>query len=200
MPLLPAIILPQGTLYCWHITETLNELSALATAKNIGFNSIVASARMQQSIACKLLVREYISTDNIIYINKKPSLTNAYISISHTNDYAYVLHASVECGLDVELISEKAARIKLKFCNAEELLLFEEYNFTSNEFFTLLWCAKEAIYKRYNDGYSFVNEIKMSTIDTENQQITAHINTPTTHENCTVHYLLHNNMYITYVI
>ncbi len=200
MPLLPAITLPQGTLYCWHITETLKELSALAMAKNIVFNTIVASARMQQSIACKLLVKEFISNDDIIYINKKPNVSNAHISISHTNQYAYVLHATSECGLDVELISEKAVRIKLKFCNPQELLLFEAYNFTLNEYYTLLWCAKEAIYKRYNDGYSFVNEIKISTIDTINKQITAQINTTTTNENCTVHYLLHTNKYIAYVL
>jgi phosphopantetheinyl transferase len=200
MPLLPAITLPQGTLYCWHITETLTQLSALATANNIAFTTIAASTRMQQSIAWKLVVQKCISTNNIIYSNKKPSVASAHISVSHTNEYAYVLHASEECGLDAELISEKAVRIKLKFCNTQELLLFEEYDFTLNEFYTLLWCAKEAIYKRYNDGYSFVNEIKISTIDSVNQQIIAHINTPTTNENCTVHYLLHNNMYIAYVL
>ncbi|MBC7411625.1 MAG: 4'-phosphopantetheinyl transferase superfamily protein [Bacteroidia bacterium] len=200
MPVVPAIILTHGTLYCWHITETLIELSTLATAKNIVFNTIGANLRMQQSVACKLLINEFISNDDIIYINKKPTVINTHISLSHTNHYAYVIHTHSECGLDVELISEKALRIKLKFCNPQELLLFKKYNFTENELYTLLWCAKEAIYKRYNDGYSFVNDIKISTIDKVNQEITAQINTPATNENCTVYYLLHNNKFIAYVI
>ncbi len=201
MPIITAVELSENvTLHYWHITETEQTLINLAHSNGIDLPSSTDSKRLQQSIAWRLLVHNSVHQLNINYLNNKPVVDDGYISVSHTNNYAFVLHAHSPCGIDAETIGNKALRVKLKFCTAEECALFDANEFTENEFYTLLWCVKEAMYKRYNDGYSFVNRLKINIINTQNNTVHAQITTPHTNESCTVHYLLQNNMYIAYIV
>lgn len=201
MPIIPPLSLSaSATLHCWHIIETQQELNNLAHNNAIILPTITAHKRIQQSIAWRLLVHNSINQLPINYVNNKPVVDDGYISVSHTNNYAYVLHAHSPCGIDAEAIGNKAARIKLKFCTAEECALFDATKFTDEEFYTLLWCVKEAMYKRYNDGYSFINQLKINSIDTQHNSVSAQIITPHINEICTVHYLTQNNMYIAYTL
>jgi 4'-phosphopantetheinyl transferase len=80
--------------------------------------------------------------------HNKPFLIgrSEHISISHSHKWlVVVLHKTCSVGVDVELIREKVLNIKHKFVADDELA----YAAADIEMITLLWSAKEAIYKAY---------------------------------------------------
>ncbi len=134
----------------WKITETKEEL--LKNFINKGFDQSTIyqtknDQRLKQWLATKLLLASFFDTVKIIYDELgKPHLDNDWsISISHSHEFvAIIINKNENCGIDIEKISEKVARIKHKFLNDVDLK-----NITSNEHLTLYWGAKEALYKYY---------------------------------------------------
>ncbi len=87
---------------------------------------------------------------------RKPFLPEEqyHFSISHCGNYAAVLVSSNKrVGVDVELITPRVERIKHKFLHADEVR-FVNSRSTSQQLnlLTLLWSAKEAMYKWYGLG------------------------------------------------
>ncbi len=87
---------------------------------------------------------------------RKPFLPNEryHFSISHCSNYAAaIVSSSHRVGIDVELITPKLEKIKRKFLHPEELrfvnaqLPAQQLNLLS-----ILWSAKEAMYKWYSAG------------------------------------------------
>jgi 4'-phosphopantetheinyl transferase EntD len=97
---------------------------------------------------------------------RKPFLENEqyHFSISHCGNFAAAIVSSKErVGIDIELVTAKIERVKHKFTNSDELLfLNEDYKAflgqfgleekIEQEFLTMIWSAKETIFKWYGDG------------------------------------------------
>lgn len=93
---------------------------------------------------------------------RKPYLPNEqyHFSISHCGDYAAAIVSHTNrVGLDIEIVTNKIEKIKNKFLNENELTDnpdIQTSNFqspaTNEELLTLLWCAKESVFKWYGDG------------------------------------------------
>jgi phosphopantetheinyl transferase (holo-ACP synthase) len=78
-----------------------------------------------------------------------------HISISHSHDkLAIIVNTNESTGVDIELLRDKVKNIQNKFLNAEELA-FAQNNI---ETLTVLWAAKECIYKAYG-----LREVEFST-------------------------------------
>jgi phosphopantetheinyl transferase len=80
--------------------------------------------------------------------SRKPFLKGSqdHISISHSHaKLAIIVNTQEHTGVDVELIREKVRNIQHKFLSPDEI------TFADNdvEVLTILWAAKEAIYKAY---------------------------------------------------
>jgi phosphopantetheinyl transferase len=78
----------------------------------------------------------------------KPYLKNAlqHISLSHTVNYAVViLSKNYEVGIDIEAVHPRVERIAHKFLTSDELAAIKPEEYTAK--LTLLWSAKEALYK-----------------------------------------------------
>jgi phosphopantetheinyl transferase len=102
----------------------------------------------------------------LIADTRKPFLENEqyHFSISHCGDYAAAIVSTNErVGIDIELVTEKIERVKHKFTNEDELLfLNDEYKAfldqfglekkIEQEFLTMIWSAKETIFKWYGAG------------------------------------------------
>jgi len=80
-----------------------------------------------------------------------------YISISHSAYYAAVLVSEFPCGVDVEKISERPAKIAHKFLNENERNMIEKSQ--SDFYHTLLWSAKESLFKITGEP-DFLTEIR----------------------------------------
>ena len=97
---------------------------------------------------------------------RKPYLPNEqyHFSISHCGDYAAAIVSSDKrVGVDIEIISERIHKVAPKFLSGSELnylnkddkLFLKQWGVVEKvetEFLTLIWNAKEAIFKWYGDG------------------------------------------------
>lgn len=157
----------------WHISETedffLQEVSLQ--------RSITHSHKRLQHLAGRYLLKylfpDFPNHEILIADTRKPYLPyeQYHFSISHCSDYAAAIVSNVNrVGIDIEIPSEKVQRIKHKFLNKEEEFLvsgfpLDDYMIdyagqvrsskpetTNYKPETLIWSAKEAIFKWYSLG------------------------------------------------
>ncbi|HET9826743.1 MAG TPA: 4'-phosphopantetheinyl transferase superfamily protein, partial [Chitinophagaceae bacterium] len=95
---------------------------------------------------------------------RKPYLPEEeyHFSISHCGDFAAAIVSSARrVGIDIEIPSPKVTRIKNKFLADEEISKFEirsrwpsvpQFEIEHSGRLTLLWSAKESIFKWYGNG------------------------------------------------
>lgn len=96
--------------------------------------------------------------------NGKPYIPGGpHLSISHGDGLAGLLLAPQPCGIDVQLPKGKLNLIKTKFCSAEELLMAEE-NEQPLEYLTLVWTAKEAVFKVFGESVNFSRDIVLEAL------------------------------------
>lgn len=109
--------------------------------------------------AIQLLLNK-INQGSVISYNKfgAPQLNDGqHISISHSKKLLAMIISDRKVGLDIEIISEKALQVSSKFISKNN------YTNLSIEEATLIWCAKEALYKWHQKGkINFINDIEIS--------------------------------------
>lgn len=141
----------------WHITEPEDFFTKEVSVKN----TVTHPHKRLQHLAGRYLLKHLqpdFPFDSIrIESSKKPVLpeNQFHFSISHCGDYAAAIISEGKLvGIDVELITPKIEKIKNKFLNSHELELLQENQVSENniELITLLWSAKEALYKWYGKG------------------------------------------------
>ena len=108
---------------------------------------------------------------------RKPFLPDEqyHFSISHCGDYAAaIVSKDKRVGIDIEIPTEKISKIMYKFLSAKE---HEQFHLIQPDkdripFSTLLWSAKEAVFKWYgNGGVDFRREIQLKKQHEENETI-----------------------------
>lgn len=105
----------------------------------------------------------------------KPHIKNSdwHISLSHCSIYAVmILHKTQAVGIDIEQISPKISRIIPRICTETE------FSWAGDDLskLTILWCAKEAIYKYYGKKkLDFKTEIKVNGAINEGALFSEHI-------------------------
>lgn len=98
---------------------------------------------------------------------RKPYLPGEeyHFSISHCGDYAAaIVSKDKRVGIDIEIPTDKISKIMYKFLSAHEHEQFRliEPNANRIPFATLLWSAKESIFKWYgNGGVDFRKHIQL---------------------------------------
>jgi phosphopantetheinyl transferase len=108
---------------------------------------------------------------------RKPFLPDEqyHFSISHCGDYAAaIVSKKSRVGIDIEIPAERISRIMYKFLSAKE---HEQFHLIQPDtdripFATLLWSAKESVFKWYgNGGIDFRKEIQLKKQHEENETI-----------------------------
>ena len=161
MPFLKEISIPTiGFISIWEINETIVELAnalAHAVEENTKANPKKEIHQLQW-LASRLLLKKHFHQKRI-QLHKdefnKPSLfidnTPYHISITHAGKYAAIfISASATVGIDLELIDERILNISNKFLNEKELKLIQELEHEQAKFISLIWSAKETLYKIYS--------------------------------------------------
>ena len=94
---------------------------------------------------------------------RKPFLPGEqyHFSISHCGNYAAAIaSADKRVGVDVELITARLEQIKKKFLHADELYFVNMQRQDDRlKLLTVLWSAKEAVYKWYGAGGVIFSEM-----------------------------------------
>lgn len=87
---------------------------------------------------------------------RKPFLPDEqyHFSISHCGDYAAAIVSSKQrVGIDIEMITPRVEKIKYKFLSEIELAFVHTYPLNQQvKLLTLLWSAKEAMFKWWGRG------------------------------------------------
>jgi len=148
-----------ATLGLWELSEPLAELesalqSVIGTA---AYEKLNHELRKREWLGARVLMKAMdLSTELSYTEHGKPFYPRGpKISLTHSRDYiAIITHPKNEVGIDVQEIVEKVARIKHKFCNEKELSWAK-----SKEDFTLIWSAKEAVFKIKEKDIHFKEDI-----------------------------------------
>ncbi len=142
----------------WHITEEENFfLKTVPLKRDVSH----AQKRLQHLAGRYLLVKlfpDFPLEEILIADTRKPYLVNEkyHFSISHFGNYAAaIVSDSSRVGVDVEKVSPVVEKVKDKFLSPlESAVAFEGIEKSGHRLrqLTLLWSAKESIFKWYSLG------------------------------------------------
>ena len=128
--------------------------------------------RKIEFLACRTLLNFTKIQNTEIKYNKDgaPELDNGkYISITHCKNFAGIAIGNNKIGFDLEIYREKIFAIAPKFLNETEKFIYEFNSVIKG--LTLIWTAKEAIYKAVSaNGISFKNNIIISPFKNEQKK------------------------------
>lgn len=138
----------------WKITETKADFMNMLgnhlidpskptnPAENVGLHWYASRVLLQNLFdAHKIEIHKNEANKPTLFINDE----KYFISISHSYEYVGIMFSRThEIGLDIEKIDERINRVSRKFLNENEQL-FAESKLSK----TLIWSAKESVYKWY---------------------------------------------------
>ena len=153
-------------LVVWEMNESVSKLLSFGIRVN---DDIKSEKRVKEWICIRLILQK-IAPNCTLYYDRygAPLLTNGNaVSISHSKNFCTVLISDQQAAVDIEEINDKAYKTKGKYASAEE-----EKMITKSEVATLIWSAKECLYKIHKKGMlTFktdlaIKKIKKSTLFT----------------------------------
>ncbi len=153
----------QGFVVVWEITESIEELLVRLNLREQDverINSYKLESRKLEFLAARCLIKDVLEIEPVIdYLDSgKPVLKNSEykISISHTKGYvAIAFSIGKYAGIDIEYPSERVVKVYKRFVSSKEEKFIPENK--KAEYFSLMWCLKESMYKMYDRKNSIFN-------------------------------------------
>ena len=153
----------QGFVVVWEITESIEELLVRLNLREQDverINSYKLESRKLEFLAARCLIKDVLEIEPVIdYLESgKPVLKNSEykISISHTKGYVAIAFSTGKyAGIDIEYPSERVVKVYKRFVSSNEEKFIPENK--KAEYFTLMWCLKESMYKMYDRKNSIFN-------------------------------------------
>lgn len=174
MPLAKTIIVDENTtVFVWKITETLQELHTIFLCKNSidRIGNMRSEIHQKGFISVRHLLKEAGYTDSDLYYTEdgKPHLKDEkQISISHSFLFSTIIISNKPVGIDIEKNRDKIQRISHKFVGQEKKFLKDEQLI---EQLTVLWGAKESLYKIHPDGgLLFIEHLPIEAFELKDKQ------------------------------
>jgi 4'-phosphopantetheinyl transferase len=152
------------TIYVWHITETAAELASLLSHhKELVLEGIDENLKLKlwhhtHFLSTRILLFNYAGLCSPILKDEygKPSNSEKKISITHSNNYsAIIVSNQTHAAIDLEKIDDRILRVQHKFVHDAEKFFPEAQ---SVMYSTLIWSAKETLYKFYSANEVYFKE------------------------------------------
>ena len=160
MPILDKDISVHNNVKLWKITESCAELIDLFE-NDAEINAVIqnfeSESKKQQFLASRLLLKVELGNWKTYHNpNGKPHPINnsSEISITHDKGIAGLIKSMKPCGIDIQEITPKVIRVKSKFVNENDFYSISE----KEKDLTVLWCAKETLYKINGNPNIFFKE------------------------------------------
>ncbi|MDR2449169.1 MAG: 4'-phosphopantetheinyl transferase superfamily protein [Prevotellaceae bacterium] len=143
--------------------EELRQLCAIPHNELEEMNYISSPQRRIERLAVRVLLNKVLGEK--VYLgyhdNGRPFLQNnvANISITHTQRFAAIVYNPLlDVGVDMESLARNFTAVEQKALSDKERdYLSDKHRHTQ---LCLIWCAKEAIYKRFSDnGVDFATQM-----------------------------------------
>jgi len=168
------------TVYVWKIEESFDSLSEDVLLNERSKNRLLSmKSELHQrgflSVRHLLKVAGYTDFDLFYNGNGKPHLTDGkHISITHSFTFSALIVSDNEVGIDIEMNREKIKIIQHKFVNFERGFIHKDDNYI--EQLTVIWGAKESLYKIYpHGGLTFKNDIDINSFQIADKKTTGFI-------------------------
>ena len=156
------------TVYVWKIEASFDELSEnipLTDRSKERLISMKSKIHQRGFLSIRHLLKEAGYSDFDLYYtpNGKPHLHDGkHISITHSFTFSAIIISDKEVGIDMEKNREKIKIIQHKFVNFERGFIHEDDDYI--EQLTVIWGAKESLYKIYPyGGLTFKNNIDINS-------------------------------------
>jgi len=180
VPLFHKNISLSSNVQLWDITEPWTDLIKLFD-EDEEINSFILStkndSRKQQFLASSILLKnEFGDWKTTTNGNGKPYPINnsLEISITHERGVVGLIKSTAPCGIDIQEITPKVIRVKNKFINKNDIYWTSE----KEKDLTVLWCAKETLYKINGDPNIFFKEHMIIEESDEENILIGKINHP----------------------
>ncbi len=167
----------------WKITESLDQLLLEATLNEKSksrLNAMKSVSHQRGFVSVRKLLHEKYYSDFALYYDEfgKPHLSDGkHISISHSHDFSTIITSDKNCGIDLEMQREKITTIAHKFAENELGFLNTSDKNSYIRQLTVIWGAKEAIFKIRNEpGISFNDHIQVDAFDLTTKKTKAVLN------------------------
>lgn len=182
MPLYKTITVNDTTkVLIWKIEESFEELSqGISLTQNCSKRVFKMKSDLHKrgfmSVRHLLALQGYTDHDLYYDENGKPHLTDdKHISITHSYIYSAIIISDLEVGIDIEKQRSKILRIAHKFTPIEEYRTLANDDAIIRKL-TLVWCAKESLYKSYaHPGVSFIQHIYVDDFSLDESKTTANV-------------------------
>ena len=183
MPIYKTITISEGTkVLIWKIEESFSELShgiCLSDHCQSRIGGMKSEIHRKGFMSIRHLLAEVGYEDKDLFYDNfgKPHLHDGkFISITHSHEFTgIILSDRKKVGIDIEKRRDKILRIAHKFTP------LEEYHTLANEDalirkLTIVWCAKESLYKLYGkNGLLFLENIYVGDFNFEDGKTTAKV-------------------------
>lgn len=178
MPLYQSIAFDSNTqILIWEIRESYDQLLqevSLNEKSVLRLQGMKSEMHQRGFLSVRKLLQQAGFTDFDLYYDEmgKPHLhQQKHISITHSHQFAAIIISDVAVGIDIEWQRPKVSTIANKFCDSEFQYLDPEKNEDYIRKLTVIWGAKEAIFKIQNEkGISFKNHIQVHSFELEDGQ------------------------------
>lgn len=168
------------SIFVWKIEESFDELSentALNERSEKRLLSMRSELHQRGFLSVRHLLKEAGYSDFDLYYNGngKPHLKDGkHISITHSFTFSALIVSDVEVGIDIEKNREKIKIIQHKFVNFERGFIHKDDDYI--EQLTVIWGAKESLYKIYpHGGLTFKNDIDINSFQIADKKTTGYI-------------------------
>lgn len=183
------------TIYVWKITEPLEQLFeevSLNPKCQSRIGGMKSELHQRGFLSVRKLLNEAGYTDFDLYYDEfgKPHLQDGkHISITHSYQFSSIIISDETVGIDIELQREKIIRIADKFCDSEFQYLDREKTTEYIKKLTVIWGAKEAIFKIRNEkGISFKDHIAVNEFDLNQTQAIANLHFSGLHKEFNIYF------------
>jgi len=168
------------SIFVWNIEESFDELlvnTPLTERSEKRLLSMKSELHQRGFLSVRHLLKEAGFNDYDLFYteNGKPHLKNGKrISITHSFTFSALIISDVEVGIDIEKNREKIKIIQHKFVNFERGFIHEDDDYI--EQLTVIWGAKESLYKIYpHGGLTFKNDIDINSFQIADKKTTGFI-------------------------
>ncbi len=156
----------------WHILESEEFLLNTVPLTQLIHHPHKRLQHLAGRFILQHLDADFPLNDILISATNKPYLPSGFLhfSISHCGDYAAaIISKKTRAGIGVEIPKHKIISIRKKFMNEEEYLLTDQLS--EQLLATIIWSAKEAVFKWYGTGsVDFKKHIRIQSLTKLNDQ------------------------------
>ena len=195
----------ETSIFIWKIDESLQELSeniVLTQHSSERILSMKSELHKRGFMSVRHLLKNAGYTDADLYYNNngKPHLRDEkHISITHSYHFSAIIISNIEVGIDIEKNREKIKIIQNKFVNFERGFLHPSDDLI--EQLTVVWGAKESLYKIYPfGGLTFKNDIDINPFKIEDKKTSGTIRVTNWHKNYAVFFEQINGFTLVYAL